>query len=127
MVSGTDNANGHRKTPWQFNVCSRKKLEGWSACPSPKIGAEGPDRAVLEVVNERVLTTDFIDTLVPEVNRQLAENTSDSLESRTREKQHELAEIDRAINVLDLAQQFGATSAGPSLVEKAAAKARLLA
>jgi len=76
MVSGTDNANGHRKTPWQFNVFGRKKLEGWSARPSPKIGAEGPDRAVLEVVNERVLTTDFIDTLVPEVNRQSAENTS---------------------------------------------------
>lgn len=127
MVSGTDNVNGHRKTPWRFYLCSRKKNEGWSACSSGKIGAEGPEQAVLRLANERVLTAEFVTSLVAEVNRQLEQDTPSTVETRLKEKQRQLADAEKAISgLLDLVEKYGAESAGPRLMEKEAEKARLL-
>lgn len=126
MVSGTDNVNGHRKTPWRYYLCGRKKREGWAACSSSKIGAEGPEQAVLQLVHERVLTPDFVEALVAEMNRQLENDSPGTLDARIREKRHQIAEMEKAIaSLLDLVEKFGATSAGPRLVEKEAEKARL--
>jgi hypothetical protein len=128
MVSGRDNISGNRKSPWRFYLCSWKKREGWSACSSGKIGAAGPEGAVLQVVADRVLTPDFVDALVAETNRQIAQDIPDTLDAQIREQQRKLDDVERSINVLlDLAEGFGSTSAGPRLVEREATKALLLA
>jgi hypothetical protein len=61
---------------------------------------------------------DFVEELVAEVNDILAQDAP-TLQSEIEEKQRELADIDKAIGtLLDLAEKFGAESAGARLLER---------
>jgi hypothetical protein len=61
---------------------------------------------------------DFVEELVAEVNGILAQDAP-TLQSEIEEKQRELADIDKAIGtLLDLAEKFGAESAGARLLER---------
>jgi site-specific DNA recombinase len=127
MVSGKDNVSGNRKSPWPFYLCGRKKREGWHACPSGKIGAREPEEAVLQVVTRRVLTPDFVSALVAEVNGLMNRHVP-SVQGQVDEARRQLAGIDDAIhNLLDLAERFGAASAGPRLAEREAERVLLQA
>ena len=67
---------------------------------------------------ELSLTLDFVEAFVAEVNDILAEDAP-TLRVEIEEKQRELADIDKAIEVLlDLAEKFGAASAGARLLER---------
>ena len=127
MVSGADNVSGNRKTPWPFYLCGRKKREGWRACPSGKIGARGPEEAVIQAVMQRALTAEFVLALAAEANARLSREAP-SVQKQIDDTRQRLAAIERAIrNLLDLAEQFGATSAGPRIAEREAERAQLQA
>jgi BMFP domain-containing protein YqiC len=127
MVSGEDNVSGNRRSSWPFYLCGRKKREGWHACPSGKIGARGPEEALLQLVTRRVLNADFGSSLVTEVNARMVQDAP-SVQGQIDDTEQQLAEIEQAIsNLLDLAERFGATSAGPRIAEREAERAQLQA
>jgi len=127
MVSGADNMSGHRRSPWPYYLCGRKKREGWSSCPSGKIGARKPEQAVLQAVTRRVLTPDFVSALVTEVNA-LLDRDAPAARGQIQETERHIARVEEAIdNLLDVAERFGATSAGPRLAEREAERAQLQA
>jgi hypothetical protein len=127
MVSGEDNVSGNRKSPWPFYLCGRKKREGWHSCPSGKIGARGPEEALLQMVAGRILTAEFVSSLVAEVNARMVRDAP-SVQGQIDGTEQQLAEIEQAIgNLLDLAERFGATSAGPRIAEREAERAQLQA
>jgi len=125
MVSGEDNVSGNRKTPWPFYLCGRKKRQGWHSCPSGKIGTRGPEEGVLRVVTTRVLTADFVMTLIAEANGQMGQELP-KVQGQIDETERQLADIEQVIgNLLDLAERFGAASAGPRIAEREAERAQL--
>ena len=80
---------------------------------------------MLQVVTRRVLTPDFVSALVAEVNG-LMNRHMPTVQGQVNEARRQLAGIDDAIrNLLDLAERFGAASAGPRLAERAAERALL--
>jgi site-specific DNA recombinase len=124
---GKEDWSGRRKRPYRHYMCSRKDREGWASCPSRKIAADGPENALLQFVDERALTLDFVRSLVDEVNELLSQRAP-SLHSDLEETKRRLDEVDKSINVLlDLAEQFGAASAGPRLLEREAERKQLQA
>lgn len=105
-------------TPFRAYLCGRKVREGWSACSTGKIKAEGPEEALLKMVDEYALTPEFVTTIVAETNSTLTAEKP-SLHGRIEEVQRRLAEVEHSIHVLlDLAGQFGATSAANRLLER---------
>ena len=88
------------------------------------INACGADQAVLDAVMNRVLTLDFFSDLVEETRSLLSDTAALDREIEGIEKN--LAENDIAIrNLLDLAETFGALSAGERLREREGVKVRL--
>lgn len=86
-----------------------------------------PEEAVLQVVTRRVLTPDFVSALVAEVSGLMNRHVP-TVQGQMDEARRQLAGIDDAIsNLLDLAERFGAASAGPRLVEREAERALLQA
>jgi site-specific DNA recombinase len=127
MVSGADNMNGHRRSPWPYYLCGRKKREGWSSCPTGKIGARKPERVVLQTVTKRVLTPDSVAALVAEVH-DLMDRDAPTVRGQIQETERQIARVEEAIdNLLDVTERFGADSAGPRLAEREAERAQLQA
>jgi len=131
MSGSHSNVGGNRGRrggkPWRYYICGRKKRQGYHSCPGRQVKAERVEAAVLEVVLQRVLTPAFVGDLVAEVNAHLARDAP-NLEAEIQAVQKELAEVRRAIdNLLDLAETFGAASAGARLLEREAERDRLCA
>jgi site-specific DNA recombinase len=125
MVSGEDNVSGNRKTPWPFYLCGRKKREGWHSCPSGKIGVRGPEEGVLRIVATRVLTPDFVMALIAEANQRMSREQP-KVQEQIGETEQQLADLEQVIaNLLDLAERFGAASAGPRIAEREAERAQV--
>jgi len=119
--------SGRRRSPWPYYLCGRKKREGWSSCPTGKIGARKPEQAVLQTVTSRVLTPDFVAALVAEVN-DLMDRDAPAARGQIQETERQIARVEEAIdNLLDVAERFGADSAGPRLAEREAERAQLQA
>ena len=117
---GRTGRTGRRNWPCRAYLCGRKVREGWSSCTSGKIRAEGPEIAVVQFVIEQVLTPDFVTTLVADVNGRL-DRDEPTVQAKLKETQRQLAEVEQAISVLlDLAEQFGAASAGTRWLEREA-------
>jgi len=107
------------------NLCGRKKREGWHSCSSGKIGARGPEEGVLRIVTTRVLTSDFVIALIAEANQRMSQEQP-KVQEQVDETERQLAEIELAIaNLLDLAERFGAASAGPRIAEREAERGQL--
>jgi hypothetical protein len=74
-----------------------------------------------------VLTPEFVSALVAEVNARLVCETP-SVQGQIDDTKRQIAEIEQAINnLLDLAERFGAASAGPRIAERKAERAQLQA
>jgi site-specific DNA recombinase len=124
---GKEDWSGGRKAPFRHYICGRKNREGWGSCPSGKIPAEGPEQAVLKLVAESVLTPELVraqaalmDLRAPRRERPLRERIEDA--------QYRLAGVEKSIAVLlDLAEQYGAASAGVRLVEREAERSEVMA
>ena len=124
---GKEDFSGRHKNGFRYYMCSRKNREGWATCPSGKIHAGEPENAVLRFVTEHVLIAEFVMELVADLNERLTQQEP-ALLGQILEARRRLGEVERSINVLlDLAEQFGAASAGARLVEREAERDRLLA
>lgn len=114
MIGGTDNVK--RGCPWPFYLCGRKNREGWNSCPTGKVNARILEQAVLDAVIQRVLTPEYVLTLVKEVNAALTLDDSDIDRDINRMRQ-QLAGVEKMIgNLLDLAERYGAEAAGDRLL-----------
>ena len=126
MIGQVDRTGRHTN-PFRYYICGRKVREGWAACGSGKVRADWPEAALLQVVNEQVLTPGFVMTLVSEVNAALIQDEP-TLYGRIEEAQRRLAEVDKSIAaLLDLAEQFGAASAAARLLDRETEQRRLQA
>ncbi len=76
---------------------------------------------MLRLINDQILTPEFVELLVSKVNENLARDTPDGLEAKVKKKQLQVTEVQRSIDILlDLAERFGAASAGARLIEREA-------
>lgn len=76
-------------------------------------------------VMDRVLTNDYVDSLLTEVNQRLSKGTA-TLDGRIESLSRRLSATDRAIrNLLDLAEQDGSAAARDRLLERESEKAEM--
>lgn len=93
----------------------------------PRHQADGPDQAVLKFVAEGVLIPEFVMAQVAELDERLSWREP-WLQGRVEELRRRLGGVDKSISILlDLAEQFGAASAGARLLEREAERQELLA
>ena len=124
---GKEDWSGGRKTPFRYYLCSRKNREGWGSCPSGKIPAERPERALLKFAIESLLTVEFAMTQMEETGKHLPRRRA-LREHQVEETRRRLQGVDESIHILlDLAEQYGAESAGARLVQREAERRELLA
>jgi site-specific DNA recombinase len=124
---GKEDRSGARKTPFRHYICGRKNREGWKSCPSGKIPAEGPEQAVLKFVAESVLTPELVREQAALMDLP-ARRRDRPLRERIEDAQYRLAGVEKSIAVLlDLAEQYGAASAGVRLVEREAERSEVMA
>jgi site-specific DNA recombinase len=119
-----DITNRHTPAAWPFYICGKKTRQGWKSCPGRMINARKADQAIFDAVMNRVLTLDFFSDLLDETRRLLSDTTA--LDREIEDIKKNLAENDRTIhNLLDLAETFGAFSAGERLRDREGEKVRL--
>jgi hypothetical protein len=104
----------HTPSAWPFYICGKKTRQGWKNCEGRMINARRADETILDALMNRVLTYEFFSDLLGETRKLLSDNTF--LDREIEEIKKNLAENDKAIrNLLDLAETFGALSAGERL------------
>lgn len=119
-----DITNRNKSNAWPFYICGKKTRQGWESCEGRMINARLADQAILDALMNRVLTLDFFSDLLSETRRLLSDTAA--LDHEIEEIKKNLTENDKAIrNLLDLAETFGALSAGERLREREGEKARL--
>jgi len=64
-VRGADNTSGNQRSPWPYYLCGHEKREGWSACPTGRIGAGGSEEGVFQIVTTRILPPTLYRPLFP--------------------------------------------------------------
>ena len=124
MNGGRDNVG--RGCPWAYYLCGRKNREGWDSCPGGKVNGARLDRVVLTAVTERVLTPDYVLSLVDEVNGRLGHDDV-LLDRQIEALSQQLARVETAVdNLLDLIEQYGAGSVVKRLREREAERDELV-
>jgi site-specific DNA recombinase len=112
------------KTKWGCYLCGKKRRQGWHSCKGRMINAREAETAILDKVLSQVLTADFLPDLLANMSSQLANTTV--LDQEAERLAKEMADCERAIqNLLDLAETFGAKTAGDRLREREAEHSRL--
>jgi hypothetical protein len=123
---GKEDWSGGRKMPFRYYLCSRKNREGWASCPSGKIPADRPEQALLKFAIESLLTADFAMTQMAETGEHLPRRRA-LREDKVEETRRRLQGVDESIHILlDLAEKYGAESAGARLVRREAERRELL-
>ena len=108
------NTQEGRNFTWPYYLCGKKSRYGWRHCEERMINAAAAENNILDVVLSRILTPDFIQTLLAEIKAQLSDTTIIDREIELLEKQ--IKDTQRAIqNLLDLAETYGAQAAGARL------------
>jgi site-specific DNA recombinase len=106
LIGRTCNTGRHRD--WRYYVCGTKNRKGWKSCPNSTIPARHLESAVVGTVMSRLLTYDFVTSLVDEVN-----NTLNAPTTRTEisQVQSRIKSLDRRIvKLVDLAEQVEDTA-----------------
>jgi hypothetical protein len=112
-------------TRWRFYVCGKRKRQGLAGCSTGKLKADLIEGEVMRHVMDRVLTNDYVDSLLTEVNQRLSKGTA-TLDGRIESLSRRLSATDRAIrNLLDLAEQDGSAAARDRLLERESEKAEM--
>ena len=111
--------------PWPYYQCGKKSRKGWKSCEGQSIHQPNADKAIMGAIMGRILTVDFFYALLDETKAQMSNVQEVELRITTLEKS--LKECERAIiNLLDLAETFGAKSAVERLKEREVEKVRIL-
>lgn len=106
LVGRTCNTGRHRN--WRYYACGTKNRKGWKSCPSRTIPAEHLESAVVGMVMDKLLTYDFVTSLVDEVNSAL--NTRSSSTQMT-QVENRIKTLDRAImKLVDVAEEVEDTT-----------------
>jgi hypothetical protein len=101
------------------NTCGKKSRYSWRHFEARMINAASPENNILDVVLNRILTSDIIQTLLAETKAQLSDTTIINGEIELLEKQ--IKDKQRAIqNLLYLAESYGAQAAGARLQSREA-------
>ena len=113
---------------WPHYLCGKKQRQGASACPSKRVNARLADSAVLDAVLNRILTADFFEALLAQVQAQVGDTAA--LEQEIDQTRRAMQSTQRAIaNLLDAIEQYGPAAAGERLklrqVEQASLQASL--
>jgi site-specific DNA recombinase len=112
-------------TRWKFYVCGKRKREGLAGCNTGKLKADLIEGEVMRHVMDRVLTNDYVDKLLTELNQRLSKGTA-ALDGRIESLEGRIAATDRAIrNLLDLAEVEGSAAARDRLHERESEKTRM--
>ena len=107
-VHASQNRQVARGREWPHYVCSRKKARP-ADCQAKQIPAHKLETAVVQAVVGKILTMDFLQDLIDQINVILSD--TDAVEQKIAEQQKKLISLDRVIsNLLDLAEQYGPTS-----------------
>ena len=112
-------------TRWRFYVCGKRKRQGLAGCDTGKLKADLVEGDVMRHVMDRVLTTEYVDSLLTEVNQRLSKGTA-TLDGRIEALERRFSATDRAIrNLLDLAEQDGSAAARDRLLERESEKTQV--
>jgi DNA invertase Pin-like site-specific DNA recombinase len=115
------------KNGYQYNsyLCGKKRARSsWHACEGKHINAARADKAVIDTVLTRVLTPDFVEDLLAELQAQLS-NSAD-LERQERDARQALGVCERAIErLIDTIETTDSPAASKRLQEREIDKARL--
>lgn len=108
------NTQEGRSFTWPYYQCGKKSRYGWDSCEGRMINAAKAESSILDTVLNRILTPDFIQSLLAETKAQLADTSAIERDIERLEKQ--VKETQKAIqNLLDLAETYGAQAAGARL------------
>lgn len=119
-----DISNRTKSNAWPFYICGKKTRQGWKSCEGRMINARLADETILDALMNRVLTYEFFSDLLGETRRLLSDTST--LDREIEDIKKSLAENEKAIrNLLDLAETFGALSAGERLREREGERVRL--
>ncbi len=102
------NRQYQRGREWPAYVCSRKKARP-SDCPAKQIPAHRLESAVIQALVDKILTVDFLEALVEQINDILSDTAA--IEKQISEQHNKVKATERAIgNLLDLAEAHGSDS-----------------
>jgi len=123
MLGQTYNKKG---VIWRGYGCNRKNMESARSCSNRLVNARHAEIIVLDTLLNRVLTTEYFNTLLAEVQSRLEKDTD--LENQIQAFRKSLSEVERAIqNLMDTIETYGAQSAGDRLRQREAERAELSA
>jgi len=111
---------------WPFYVCGqRDRRKGYAVCKSRRVSARKVNAIILDTVLNRILTPDYFEALLAEIQTQMTDTAS--LETLIEEKRRDLRTVERGIaNLLDLAESFGAGAALNRLKQREAERAQIM-
>jgi len=103
----------------------RDRQKASKSCDGRRINARKVNALVLEAVLHQVLTPDYFNALLQEVQNQMSDVAS--LEAEIEEKRNDLRSVERAIsNLLELAEAFGVGAALERLKQREAERSQLV-
>ncbi len=111
---------------WPYYICGKRDRQKASkSCDGRRINARKVNALVLEAVLHQVLTPDYFNALLQEVQNQMSDVAS--LEAEIEEKRNDLRSVERAIsNLLELAEAFGVGAALERLKQREAERSQLV-
>jgi DNA invertase Pin-like site-specific DNA recombinase len=110
---------------WKSYLCTSNKNRGKAACPAVPVSQARVDAAIVDTVLTRILSADSA-ALLAAAQNQL--NDHAALDAKLQRLERDVAGCERAIqNLLELAETFGAQSAGARLREREETRERLQA
>jgi site-specific DNA recombinase len=92
---------------WPFYICGKRdRQKATRPCAGRRINARKVNALILDTVLNRILTLDYFNALLAEIENQMADTTS--VEAEMKDKRTDLRVIERALhNLLELAEVFG--------------------
>lgn len=96
---------------WRYYICGKKDREGWDACPNKSYSAARLESIVLDNVLAKILTPEYVASVLDEAQRILAAPDLAALETEQRSLEQQQADIAARIEaLLDLAEINGAAA-----------------
>ena len=102
VVCDTSTKNNYR---YRSYLCGKKRSKGsWHACEGKNINAKQADKAIIDAVLTRVLTPDFVNDLIGEVQTQMANTAENERKELLAVRDLDACEraIDRLIEAIEL-------------------------
>ena len=124
-TGGTDYPGNRRKTTFRYYICGRQKRQGWANCQLGKINAERVEEAVLDRIENQVLTIEFLQAVLQDLDDAYQ---ADNLDPQVADRRAQIRELDKAIDaLLSTLERAPSSSIGKRLVRRERERELLLA